>query len=242
MQPLRTCFARADARTWACLALLARELLTPGWRPTVKKSVIIVLTLLVAVALILLLGMAPDPPDEQPPERPRPDRIGAIELTSPAFRHDADIPDRHTCEGAEVSPPLEWGRVPAGAKSLALVVTDPDARHPTKPKRKGPAHWVLYNLPPNAGGLPEGVTERRLPEGTEPGVNAWNHRGYVGPCPEEGRHRYVHRLYALDEPIVSREPLTLTALRKAMKGHVLARGELVGFYARPGSAAQVTAP
>ena len=107
------------------------------------------------------------------------------------------MPKRYTCEGPDVSPPLAWSGVPEGTKSLVLVVDDPDAPDPKAPRMTW-VHWVLYNLPPTASALPEGVAAEALPVGTEQGLNDWKRPGYGGPCPPIGRHRYFHKLYALD--------------------------------------------
>jgi Raf kinase inhibitor-like YbhB/YbcL family protein len=157
------------------------------------------------------------------------ERIG-MELSSSAFAHNADIPSRHTCEGSDQSPPLAWSGVPAGAKSLALIVDDPDAPDPAAPKMTW-VHWVLYNLPPAITGLDAGKSRPSdLPPGTREGLNDWKRTGYGGPCPPIGRHRYVHKLYALDTVLPVLQPATKVALEKAMQGHILAQGELVGYY------------
>jgi Raf kinase inhibitor-like YbhB/YbcL family protein len=121
----------------------------------------------------------------------------AMVLTSPAFEPRGSIPSRHTCDGTDVSPALSWTGLPKGTKSVALVVADPDAPDPKAPKMTW-AHWVLYDLPPEAAGLAEAVAQDKLPAGTRQGVNDWGKTGYRGPCPPVGRHRYVHTLYALD--------------------------------------------
>lgn len=148
-------------------------------------------------------------------------------LTSPAFPPGGEIPVRHTCEGADLSPPLQWSGLPAGTRSLALIVADPDAPDPAAPRMTW-VHWVLYNLPPQAGGLPEGV--RELPPGTREGLNDWQRSGYGGPCPPIGRHRYFHWLYALDTTLPDLGRPTRAELERAMQGHVLARAELIGTY------------
>ena len=109
-----------------------------------------------------------------------------MRITSTAFGHQSGIPTLYTCEGKDASPPLAWTDIPAGAKSLALIVDDPDAPDPAAPKMTW-VHWVLYNLPASNGGLPEGV--KMLPAGTLEGVNDWKRTGYGGPCPPIGRHR-----------------------------------------------------
>ncbi|HET7202469.1 MAG TPA: YbhB/YbcL family Raf kinase inhibitor-like protein [Steroidobacteraceae bacterium] len=151
----------------------------------------------------------------------------AMNITSPAFQHGAAIPARHTCEGADVSPPLQWGGLPSGTRSLVLIVDDPDAPDPRAPKRTW-VHWVLANLPPDADGLEEHVDT--LPPGTIEGLNDWKRTGYGGPCPPIGRHRYFHKLYALDTVLSGLEHPSKAQLEAAMQGHVLAHAELVGTY------------
>ena len=150
-------------------------------------------------------------------------------LTSQAFKADGEIPSLHTCEGKDVSPGLAWSGVPSLAKSLALVVDDPDAPDPKAPKLTW-VHWVLYNLPASGTGLPEGVASRDLPPGTREGLNDWKRTGYGGPCPPIGRHRYFHKLYALDSVLPDLGAPTKAALESAMRGHVIAQAELVGTY------------
>ena len=151
----------------------------------------------------------------------------ALTLTSTAFVPNGAIPTKHTCQGADVSPPLAWSGVPAGAKSLALVIDDPDAPDPAAPKMTW-VHWVLYEIPPTASGLPEGAAT--LPSGTRSGLNDWKRSGYGGPCPPIGRHRYFHKLYALDTTLGDLGQPTKAALEKAMAGHILEQAELIGTY------------
>ena len=152
-----------------------------------------------------------------------------MELSSSAFAENADIPSIHTCEGRDQSPPLAWSDVPPGTKSLALVVDDPDAPDPAAPKMTW-VHWVIYNLPPTATALAAGASRSKLPPGAREGLNDWQREGYGGPCPPIGRHRYVHKLYALDTVLPVLQPATKATLEKSMQGHILAKGELVGFY------------
>lgn len=152
-------------------------------------------------------------------------------IESPSFAHDHAIPARHTCDGPDVSPPLAWAGVPPGAKSLALIVDDPDAPDPASPKMTW-VHWVLYNIPPDVAGLKEGGAIKDRPAGTLQGTNDWQRAGYGGPCPPIGRHRYFFKLYALDTVLPDLKHPTKAALEKAMQGHVLARSELVGLYQR----------
>lgn len=123
--------------------------------------------------------------------------------------------------------------MPVNAKSLALIVDDPDAPDPAAPKRVW-VHWVLYNLPPTTNALPEGVASSALPPGTREGTNDWQRTGYGGPCPPIGRHRYFHKLYALDTELPDLANPTKAALLEAMEGHVLAQAELIGTYRRSG--------
>ena len=153
-----------------------------------------------------------------------------LEIRSTAFTEGGEIPVRHTCEGDDVSPPLAWAGAPAGTRSLALVVDDPDAPDPAAPKTIW-VHWVLWDLPPAAAGLPEGVARDRLPPGTREGLNDWKRTGWGGPCPPVGRHRYFFRLFALDAPLgeLGGAP-TRARLDAAMRGHVLAEATIMGTY------------
>jgi Raf kinase inhibitor-like YbhB/YbcL family protein len=153
----------------------------------------------------------------------------SFSLRSPSFEHQGPIPAKHTCEGDDVAPPLAWSDPPAGTKSLALIVDDPDAPDPRAPKTTW-VHWVLYNLPATARALPEGATAARLPPGTRQGVNDFGHDGYGGPCPPIGRHRYFHKLYALDVELTELPRPTKAQLEKSMLGHVLAEAQLIGTY------------
>lgn len=155
----------------------------------------------------------------------------SLTLTSPAFRHNGEIPPHYTCDRDDVSPPLSWSGVPGGAKSLVLIVDDPDAPDPQAPKMTW-VHWVLYNISPNTTGLAEGVAAKDLPQGALEGINDWKRTGYGGPCPPIGRHRYFHKLYVLDTVLPDLGRPTKAKLEKAMQGHVLAQAELVGTYQR----------
>lgn len=150
-----------------------------------------------------------------------------MRITSTVFRNEGTIPKLYTCEGKDISPPLVWTDVPTGTKSLALIVDDPDAPDPAAPKMTW-VHWVLYNMPSVTEGLPEGV--KSLPPGTKEGVNDWNRTGYGGPCPPIGRHRYFHKLYALDIVLPDLRQPTKVQLEQAMKGHILAEAQLMGTY------------
>jgi Raf kinase inhibitor-like YbhB/YbcL family protein len=153
----------------------------------------------------------------------------ALTITSPAFANGHEIPSDYTCEGADVSPALAWGGAPAGTKSLALIVDDPDAPDPAKPKMTW-VHWVLYNLPADSRGLAEAIEPASLPAGTREGKNDWKRTGYGGPCPPIGRHRYFFKLFALDTTLPDLRNPTKAELEKAMSGHILEKVELMGLY------------
>jgi Raf kinase inhibitor-like YbhB/YbcL family protein len=155
----------------------------------------------------------------------------ALTLSS-MFVDGGTIPAVHTCDGADTSPPLTWSELPTGTQSLALIVDDPDAPDPAAPKRTW-VHWVLYNVPPSAGRLPEGAS-RQLPPGARQGRNDWGNAAYGGPCPPIGRHRYFFKLYALDAALPDLGQPTKAELEHAMQGHVLAQAQLIGCYARTG--------
>lgn len=154
-----------------------------------------------------------------------------LQLTSPAFKHQGEIPKRHTCDGEDVSPALAWTGAPAGTKSFALVVDDPDAPDPAAPKVVW-VHWVLYDIPSTVAALVEDTTSKTLPKGAFEGLNDWKQPGWRGPCPPVGRHRYFHKLYALDIVLPDLQRPNKAALEKAMQGHVLAKAELIGTYQR----------
>jgi Raf kinase inhibitor-like YbhB/YbcL family protein len=148
-------------------------------------------------------------------------------LSSRAFSHGEMIPKQYTCDGQELSPPLEWQGAPAGTKSFALIMDDPDA-----PKTVF-VHWVVYNIPASASSLPEGLPrEPVLSDGIRQGENSAGRIGYFGPCPPSGVHRYSFRLYALDTVLNLDAGATKQELMRAMQGHILAQAELLGRYGR----------
>jgi Raf kinase inhibitor-like YbhB/YbcL family protein len=158
----------------------------------------------------------------------------SLVLTSSAFTHQGSIPQQYTCQGRDVSPPLSWSGAPDGTKGFVLIVDDPDAPDPAAPKRTW-VHWVLYDIPSTVSGLPEAVTSAKLPPGTREGTNDWNRTGYGGPCPPVGRHRYFHKLYALDVELPDLGAAPKGEVEKAMEGHVLAKAELIGTYQKRGA-------
>ena len=150
-----------------------------------------------------------------------------ISVSSSAFPEGGMIPAKHTCDGNDVSPPLKWTGVPEGTKSLALIGDDPDAPMGTW------VHWVMWNIPASVQELTEHVPPKpELPDGSRQGISDFRHPGYGGPCPPSGVHRYYFKIYALntmlDLPGSTRKP----DLVKAMKGHILAEGQLMGRYSR----------
>lgn len=155
----------------------------------------------------------------------------SLELKSPAYQNNAGIPARFTCSGKDVSPPLQWFDAPAGTRSFALIIDDPDAPDPAAPKMTW-VHWVLYDIPANVFELPEGAS-KHLPAGIRKGKNDWKRNDYGGPCPPIGRHRYFHKLYALDTVLPDLHNPTKVQLESAMQGHVLAQATLVGTYEKP---------
>jgi Raf kinase inhibitor-like YbhB/YbcL family protein len=155
----------------------------------------------------------------------------SIQMTSAAFGPNQEIPKKYTCDGTDISPPLEWSGLPTDTKSLVLIVDDPDAPDPAAPKMTW-VHWVLYNIPATATGLPEDVGAQDLPTGTQEGLNNWQRTGYGGPCPPIGRHRYFHKLYALDTVLPDMGTPTKAELETAMEEHILEEVELIGTYQR----------
>ena len=152
-----------------------------------------------------------------------------FKLTSSVFNAGGSIPELYTCDDDDVSPPLAWSGVPEGARSLALIVDDPDAPDPKAPKMVY-VHWVLYNMPASATSLPQGAGAGGLPKGAKEGKNDWKNVGYQGPCPPIGRHRYFFKLYALDTMLPDLHEPTKAQLESAMKGHIIGQTELMGTY------------
>jgi Raf kinase inhibitor-like YbhB/YbcL family protein len=152
-----------------------------------------------------------------------------MQLTSSAFDHEGRIPRKYTCEGEDLSPPLQWTGAPQETKSFALIVDDPDAPDPAAPKMVY-VHWVLYNIPAGTSELAENASRSELPSGTVTGMNDWKKAEWGGPCPPIGRHRYFFKLYALDAALNGLSLDTKKDLESAMKGHILAQAELMGTY------------
>lgn len=150
-----------------------------------------------------------------------------IKITSSAFEDGGLIPAKYTCDGADVSPPLQWDAVPEGTKSIALISDDPDAPMGTW------VHWVLFNLPAQTRELPENVPlDETLPNGAKQGITDFGRVGYGGPCPPSGTHRYFFKIYALDTELQIDTGAGKRGLLKAMEGHILGQGQLMGKYKR----------
>lgn len=156
----------------------------------------------------------------------------AFSLKTSAFSEGGTIPAKNTCDGDDLSPPLSWSEVPSGTKSLALILDDPDAP-------PGPwVHWVVYNIPNSSSALEEGLPKREsLSNGTRQGaswgVNDFSRIGYFGPCPPPGKpHRYVFKLFALDQALDLPSKANRFDLERALQGHVLGMSQLVGKYGR----------
>ncbi len=161
-------------------------------------------------------------------DKPNPTKIMSLQITSTAFSEGQPIPAKYSCEDRDISPPLQWTNAPANTKSFALIMDDPDAPVGTW------VHWVLYDLPPTTTGLPEDVVKTQFIAGNaKQGLNSWPRLGYGGPCPPPGKpHRYFFKLYALDRMLDLKPGLTKKDVEAAMKGHVLAEGQLMGTYQR----------
>lgn len=153
----------------------------------------------------------------------------SLTIKSAAFVHEGEIPSKYTCQGEDIAPSLEWEGVPDNAVSLVLIVDDPDAPDPAAPKMTW-VHWVVYNIPLDTAGFPEGATSSDLPAEAQDGLNDWQKTGYGGPCPPIGRHRYYHKLYALDEALDEMNNPTKAEVEAAMKGHIIAEAVLMGTY------------
>ena len=155
-----------------------------------------------------------------------------LTLASADFAAQGKIPALHTGKGADLSPELHWSGAPAGTRSFALVVTDPDAPDPANPKVIW-THWLLYGLPASTAALPRGLKRWELPRGTREGKNDWQATGWRGPCPPIGKHRYYFRLYALDEVTPDLGGPDRARLEQVITGHVLEVAELVGTFEKP---------
>lgn len=148
--------------------------------------------------------------------------MSALNISSPAFQNNGRIPAKYTCDGVDVNPPLAVAASAPGAKSLALIVDDPDAPAGTW------VHWVVWNISPDT----KEIKEHTVPVGASEGMNDFRKRSYGGPCPPSGTHRYFFKIYALDTTLALGSHATKADLERAMKGHILVQAELVGLYSR----------
>ena len=179
-----------------------------------------------SLAAVLALFAGPAPSGGPAPSREAPMTLA---LVSPAFSPNGSIPKEYTCDGDDLAPPLAWTGAPAGTKSFALIVDDPDAPMGTW------VHWVLYNIPTSVNSLPEGGARSPVPASAREGLNDGGDLGYTGPCPPIGRHRYFHTLYALDTVLPDLGArATREDLDAAMRGHVLEQAQVMGTYQRQG--------
>lgn len=182
--------------------------------------------------ILLLTACAPSAtatpvPVTSEPLTTEPVETAPLQLTSDAFEHEGTIPPKYACGAEDVSPALHWNEPPAGTQSFALIMDDPDAGSTPF------VHWVIYNIPTSARGLPEAVpTDQALPDGSLNGRTSMYSIGYMGPCPPSGAHHYFFTLYALDTTLEFPAPANKDDLLKAMEGHILAQSELIGIYSQ----------
>ncbi|MEW5896373.1 MAG: YbhB/YbcL family Raf kinase inhibitor-like protein [Nanoarchaeota archaeon] len=197
-----------------------------------KLMLIFLRFIILIITLIVIFGCAPreeikeraeTPPAAKIEEQPLIE-VREMKLSSSAFKHGEDIPEKYTCEGDNISPPLKIEDIPAKAKSFVLIMDDPDA---VKPAGKVWDHWIVFNIPPST----TEIKENTEPEGRQ-GKNSWGELGYGGPCPPDGQHRYYFKLYALDAELNLPAGATKSEIEKAMLEHILAKAELVGKYKR----------
>lgn len=189
---------------------------------TGRHAVVDLLAVAVAVWLVTV-GDAQHPPDQHPRERK-----SAMQLTSTAFKNEADIPSIFSCDDRGISPELSWSGAPEKTKSFVLIVHDPDA-----PMSGGFTHWLVYNIPPNIDHIAENAPNQdQLPGGGIQGKNGSGKYGYMGPCPPSGTHRYYFKLYALDVILNPSVGSSKETLEQAMRGHILGEAELMGRYKR----------
>lgn len=150
-----------------------------------------------------------------------------FKLGSSSFDNETEIPRNYTCQGQDISPPLKWEGAPAETKSFVLIIDDPDAPDPKAPKMVWD-HWIVYNIPASVSSFGEGITQ--LPEGAMEGLNSWKKTNYGGPCPPIGRHRYFHKIFALDVILEDLNSPTKKQLETSMKNHILSSAVLMGTY------------
>ena len=185
--------------------------------------------LAIIIGTIIFSALSVAGQTEEATEKPKEEvEMATLELKSDAFKQGETIPVKYTCDGDDISPQLSWGKPPDGTMELVLICDDPDAPVGTWD------HWIIYSLPPDTVGLPEGIPKtKEIENGGLQGKNSWGRIGYGGPCPPRGpAHRYLFKLYAIDKTLDLKPGVTKENLEKAMRGHILAQGELMGKYAR----------
>jgi len=181
----------------------------------------------VLLVIILLGWLCGCKSQTQPESKLERRQAMAIKIESSAFPEGGMIPEKYTCDGEDISPPLKWDSAPEGTKSLALISDDPDAPVGTW------VHWVIFNLPPDTTELQENITPvETIDNRALQGKNDFGKIGYGGPCPPGGTHRYYFKLYALDTMLTLQPGATKQQLLNAMEGHILAQGQLIGKYKR----------
>ena len=187
-------------------------------------------SLLIPILLAMLLASCASPATPRPDTtilEPTTEATMSIQLTSDAFAHEGPIPAQFACTGSDISPSLTWSEPPVGTQSFALIMDDPDAPSGTW------VHWVLFNIPTSARGFTEAIpSQGALSDGSMHGKNSGGNLGYNGPCPPSGTHRYFFKLYALDEMLGLSSGADKGELLKAMEGHILAQGELMGTFSK----------
>ena len=192
-----------------------------------KTSVVVALLFLNVIACGSRQSAQPSATSQAPVGNPRPQQKSELKLTSTSFKDGEAIPRGYTCDGANISPPLEWTAVPKSAKAIAIIADDPDAPAGTW------VHWVLYNLPADGLGLIENTPQTEtLNGGGMQGKNDFGKIGYGGPCPPSGTHRYYFKFYALDSQVDLKPGATKADVEKAMAGHVVGQTQLMGTYRR----------
>jgi Raf kinase inhibitor-like YbhB/YbcL family protein len=203
----------------------------PG--PTSRNFLVNCIQLRTVYCVTLVLASFMNSPAQEPKPTTKEKKPMSLQITSTAFAEGQPIPQKYTCQGSDVSPPLKWTSAPANTKSFALIADDPDAPDPRAPKMTW-VHWVLYDLPATTAELPEDTAKTpTLPNGAKQGITDFKRIGYGGPCPPPGgAHRYFFKIYALDNLLNLKPGAIKPDLLKAMEGHVLAQGQLMGMYQR----------
>jgi len=185
--------------------------------------------LFLAVILTFLIGCSRNEKqaESKPDVSEQVETMGNIQITSSAFKEGELMPSKYTCDGQDISPPLKWSGVPQNTKSIALICDDPDAPMGTW------VHWVIYNIPPTVTELSEGFpATETISNGAKQGITDFKKTGYGGPCPPSGTHRYFFKVYALDTELKLASGAKKKDIENAMKGHILANGQLIGKYKR----------